>query len=73
MAHRALREIYADWLRDQLDRPGWTVSRLAREAGVSRETIYRAIKGGGGLAGTHTYYRGGATLTGAWTGTKAGG
>ncbi|WDZ87228.1 helix-turn-helix domain-containing protein [Micromonospora cathayae] len=39
------RSSWARYLQEVADRPGWSVTRLANEAGVHRSTIYRWIKG----------------------------
>jgi transcriptional regulator with XRE-family HTH domain len=38
---------WARWLKAMTDRPGWSVARLAREAGVHRSTIHRWMSDGG--------------------------
>lgn len=40
-------EDWASYLRRMTSRPGWSVARLAREAGVNRSTIFGWIKGDG--------------------------
>lgn len=37
---------WADYLRELTTRPGWSVARLAREAGIHRSTIFRWMEGG---------------------------
>lgn len=43
------RGTWATFLTQMTTRPGWSVARLAREAGIHRSTIFRWIKGDGGL------------------------
>jgi len=43
------REDWAGYLRRMTDRPGWSVARLAREAGINRGTIFKWMKGGAGV------------------------
>lgn len=43
------RSTWATFLTQQTSRPGWSVARLARESGIHRSTIFRWIKGGGGV------------------------
>lgn len=38
---------WARWLKAMTGRPGWSVARLAREAGVHRSTIHRWMSDGG--------------------------
>ncbi|MEU5938663.1 helix-turn-helix transcriptional regulator [Micromonospora sp. NPDC047548] len=40
-------EDWAGYLRRMTSRPGWSVARLAREAGIHRGTIFGWIKGEG--------------------------
>lgn len=40
-------EDWAGYLRRMTSRPGWSIARLAREAGVNRSTIFGWIKGDG--------------------------
>lgn len=42
-------EDWAGYLRRMTKRPGWSVARLAREAQVNRATIFRWLKGDGGV------------------------
>lgn len=44
---RSSREDWPTYLRRMTSRPGWSVARLAREAGVNRATIFGWIKGDG--------------------------
>lgn len=37
---------WADYLRELVSRPGWSVARLARESGIHRSTIFRWMEGG---------------------------
>lgn len=46
------RESWADYLRRMTDRPGWSVARLAREAGIHRATIFKWMGGKGGATVT---------------------
>jgi transcriptional regulator with XRE-family HTH domain len=41
--------LWAAYLRGLIDREDWSVARLARESGVNRSTIFRWLKGQGGL------------------------
>jgi transcriptional regulator with XRE-family HTH domain len=43
------RSTWATWLTQMTSRQGWSVARLARESGIHRSTIFRWIKGDGGL------------------------
>lgn len=43
------RSTWATFLAQQTARPGWSVARLARESGIHRSTIFRWLKGDGGL------------------------
>lgn len=43
----ASAEDWAGYLRRMTKRPGWSVARLAREAGVNRSTIFGWMKGDG--------------------------
>lgn len=43
------RSTWATFLVQQTARPGWSVARLARESGIHRSTIFRWIKGDGGI------------------------
>jgi transcriptional regulator with XRE-family HTH domain len=43
--HSPARNSWAVYIHQLRGRPGWSPSRLAREAGVSRATIYRWING----------------------------
>ncbi|NBE80350.1 helix-turn-helix domain-containing protein [Micromonospora rubida] len=40
-------EDWAGYLRRMTRRPGWSVARLAREAGINKSTIFGWIKGDG--------------------------
>lgn len=39
------RDAWTEYLDALVERPGWSVSRLAKESGVHRATIYRWLKG----------------------------
>lgn len=43
------RNTWATFLAQQTARPGWSVARLARESGIHRSTIFRWLKGDGGI------------------------
>lgn len=36
---------WAIWLREQTQRPGWSIERLARDSGINRSTLFRWLKG----------------------------
>lgn len=40
---------WSRFLAEMVARPGWSVARLHRESGVGRSTIFRWLKGEGGL------------------------
>ena len=40
---------WAKYLREVTDRPGWSVARLAREAGMHRSSIFKWLGGKGGV------------------------
>lgn len=40
---------WSEFLAEMVARPGWSVARLAREATLNRSTIFRWLRGDGGL------------------------